>query len=86
MRRTSTLNCVVQLMYARFLRCDRVLNQTVQPRELEIDSRTGMKNYIANGAYPNRTMRSSLTLNLDFRKWFLGHFKSSCAKDTSTMH
>jgi hypothetical protein len=46
--------------------------RVVQPRELDIDPRTGMKNYIANGQTHESTDSYSLTPSLR-RGWRVGH-------------
>jgi hypothetical protein len=46
------------------------LNHLTQPRELEVDPRTGMKNYIANGRYGNSCLFSMLICkNSEFGPW-----------------
>ena len=55
-----------------------------QPRELEVDPRTGMKNYIANGVFP--CIASAYSAETFFRDGSLGYFEGSSEEDPRTLY
>lgn len=54
--------------------------------ELEIDPRTGMKNYIANGQNFPYHLRTDILTAFISRKWTLGHVESVSEAYTRKVH